>query len=56
MRRYILMLTAAAIMTAMLAISALPSQAAPVHCDTLDDIGWWVITGEYSPYGGTLCH
>ena len=54
MRRFILMLTVAAIMTAMMG-SAMPAQAQPV-CHVLDPIDWWVVTGQVSQYGGTYCH
>ena len=55
MRRFILMLTVAAIMTAMMMGSAMPAQAKPV-CHVLDPIDWWVVTGQVSQYGGTYCH
>lgn len=54
MKRLMLMLTVAAIMTAMTAASALPAQAKTCH--VLDTIDWWVITGEISEYGGMYCH
>ena len=55
MRRFILMLTVAAIMTVMMAASASPAQAKTV-CHELDPIDWWVVTGQISKYGGTYCH
>ena len=55
MRRFILMLTVAAIMTAMMMGSAMPAQAKTV-CHVLDLIDWWVVTGQVSQYGGTYCH
>ena len=55
MRRFMLMLTVAAIMTVMMAASASPAQAKTV-CHVLDSVDWWVVTGQISKYGGTYCH
>ncbi len=27
-----------------------------IACYQLDDVGWWVLTGQYSYYGGIYCH
>lgn len=35
---------------------ATPVAAARVVCHHLDTIDWWVITGDYSEYGGDYCH
>ena len=55
MRRFILMLTGAAIITVMMVGNAMPAQAKTV-CHVLDPIDWWVVTGHVSQYGGTYCH
>jgi hypothetical protein len=50
---------AAALMLATLAGYAAPSvqvETAKSHCHTLDMVDWWVVTGQISEYGGTLCH
>ena len=33
-----------------------PTFAAHKNCHTLDMVDWWVVTGQVSEYGGTLCH
>lgn len=56
MKRLILMLTVAAVMTAMMAIIAAPAQAAKAVCKTYEAEEWAMLTGDYSEYGGTWCY
>ncbi|MDX6379670.1 MAG: hypothetical protein QOI57_694 [Rubrobacteraceae bacterium] len=54
MRRFILMLTVAALMVAIMATGAIPAQAKAV-CKVYDQAEWYMLTGQDSTYGGTWC-
>jgi hypothetical protein len=47
---------ATALMIGGVATHNTPTYAAGKHCHTLDMVDWWVVTGQISEYGGTLCH
>jgi hypothetical protein len=36
--------------------SELRKKRGHIHCHTLSTADWYIVTGQYSKYGGTLCH
>ena len=55
MRRFVLMLTVAAIMTAMMAASAMPAMAKGVTCYAADPDEFYALTGVKTQWGGMVC-